>query len=105
MSVRKKPLVVVTRTLPDSIETRMRELFDARLNLDDTPMTSEQIAEAVRTADVLVPTVTDLIDEEILKQPDCKLKMIANFGNGVDNIDVAAAVARGITVTNTPKVL
>src|SRR3982074_1806276 len=105
MSVKKKPLVVVTRKLPDSIETRMRELFDARLNLDDTPMTPEQIAEAVRTADVLVPTVTDVITEELLKQPDCKLKLIANFGNGVDNIDVIAAHARGITVTNTRKVL
>src|ERR1700759_2449990 len=105
MAVKKKSLVVVTRKLPDSIETRMRELFDARLNLDDTPMTEEQIAEAVRSADVLVPTVTDEITEDLLKQPDCKLKMIANFGNGVDNIDVTAAHARGITVTNTPKVL
>src|SRR6201992_1457239 len=105
MSLKKKPLVVVTRKLPDSIETRMRELFDARLNLDDTPLTSEQMAEAVRTADVLVPTVTDAITEEMLKQPECKLKLIAHFGNGVDNIDVVAAHARGITVTNTPKVL
>jgi len=105
MSVKKKPLVVVTRKLPDSIETRMRELFDARLNLDDTPLTPEQLAEAVRTADVLVPTVTDQISEDILNQPECRLKLIANFGNGVDNIDVTAAHARNITVTNTPKVL
>src|ERR1700709_819784 len=105
MSVKKKPLVVVTRKLPDSIETRMRELFDARLNLDDTPMTPEQLAEAVRSADILVPTVTDEITEDLLKQPDLKLKMIANFGNGVDNIDVGAAQARHITRTTTPKVL
>jgi glyoxylate reductase len=105
MSVRKKPLVVVTRKLPDTIETRMRELFDARLNLDDAPLTPEQIAEAVRVADVLVPTVTDEITEKVLSHPDCKVKLIAHFGNGVDNIDVAAAHKRGITVTNTPKVL
>src|ERR1700709_1242616 len=105
MSVKKKPLVVVTRKLPDSIETRMRELFDARLNLDDTPMSRDQLADAVPAADILVPTVTDEITEDILKQPDVKLKLIANFGNGVDNIDVVAAHARGITVTNTPKVL
>ena len=105
MSVKKKPLVVVTRKLPDSIETRMRELFDARLNLDDTPMSAEQITEAARSAEILVPTVTDIINEELLNDPGCKLKMIANFGNGVDNIDVTAAHARGITVTNTPKVL
>ncbi|HWU04055.1 MAG TPA: D-glycerate dehydrogenase [Novosphingobium sp.] len=105
MSVKKKPLVVVTRKLPDSIETRMRELFDARLNLDDTPMTPEQIVDAVRSAEILVPTVTDEIMEEVIKDPDCKLKMIANFGNGVDNIDVATALQRGITVTNTPGVL
>ena len=96
--MKKKPLVVVTRKLPDSIETRMRELFDARINLEDTPMSPEQIAEAARTADVLVPTVTDHISADVVNQPDCKLRLIANFGNGVDNIDVAAAKARGIAV-------
>ncbi len=105
MSGKKKPLVVVTRKLPDSTETRMRELFDTRLNLDDTPLTAQQLAEAVRVADILVPTVTDEITAEILNQSDSKLKLIAHFGNGVDNLDVAAAQARGITVTNTPKVL
>jgi glyoxylate reductase len=101
----KKPLVIVTRKLPGSVETRMRELFDARLNLKDRPMTQAQLAEAVQTADVLVPTVTDRIDAAVLKAAGEKLKLIANFGNGVDNIDVAAAMARGITVTNTPGVL
>ena len=105
MSARKKPLVVVTRKLPDSIETRMRELFDTRLNIDDRAMTAEQLAEAVRVADILVPTVTDPITAAIVEQAGPQLKLIANFGNGVDNIDVPAAHKRGITVTNTPKVL
>lgn len=105
MPGKKKPLVVVTRKLPDSIETRMRELFDTRLNLDDRPMSAEELAEAACCADVLVPTVTDRVDETLLQRPDCKVRLIAQFGNGVDNIDVAAAHARGITVTNTPKVL
>jgi glyoxylate reductase len=105
MSGRKKPLVVVTRKLPDTIETRMRELFDARLNLDDRAMTPDEIAQALTTADVLVPTVTDEVTEAMLQQPDCKVRLIAHFGNGVDNINVAAAHKRGITVTNTPKVL
>jgi glyoxylate reductase len=105
MASRKKPLVVVTRKLPDSVETRMRELFDARLNLDDKPMTQAELAEAVKTAEVLVPTVTDRIDSSLLSRAGEKLKLIANFGNGVDNIDVATALSRGITVTNTPGVL
>src|ERR1700693_2883338 len=105
MANRRKPLVVVTRKLPDSVETRMRELFDTRLNLDDKPMSQGQLAEAMKTADVLVPTVTDRIDAAVLKETGPNLKLIANFGNGVDNIDVSAAVARGITVTNTPGVL
>src|SRR5499426_1193941 len=105
MAKSKKPLVIVTRKLPDSIELRMRELFDTRLNPDDKPMTQGQLAEAVKTADVLVPTVTDRIDASVLSHSGEKLKLIANFGNGVDNIDVATAVQRGITVTNTPRVL
>ncbi len=105
MAKGKKPLVVVTRKLPDTVETRMRELFDARLNLDDKPMTQAELAEALKVADVLVPTVTDRIDSALLSQSGEKLRLIANFGNGVDNIDVAAALARGIMVTNTPKVL
>jgi glyoxylate reductase len=105
MSGKKKPLVVVTRKLPDTTETRMRELFDTRLNLDDAPMSPDQLADAIRNADVLVPTVSDEITADILKHTTGKLRLIANFGNGIDNIDVAAAAAHGITVTNTPKVL
>ena len=105
MSIRKKPLVVVTRKLPDSIETRMRELFDTRLNLDDRPLSHAELAQAAKVADVLVPTVTDHIDAAVLSQSGEALKLIANFGNGVDNIDVATALQRGITVTNTPGVL
>src|ERR1700731_1283542 len=105
MPNRKKPLVVVTRKLPDSVETRMRELFEARLNLDDKPMSHADLTEAAKIADVLVPTITDRIDASVLSQSGDKLKLIANFGNGVDNIDVATAVQRGITVTNTPGVL
>src|ERR1700757_4440235 len=105
MATGKKPLVVVTRRLPDSVEMRMRELFDARLNSADKPMSQAQLVEAAKTADVLVPTVTDHIDRAVLSQSGERLKLIANFGNGVDNIDVATAVQRGITVTNTPGVL
>ena len=102
---KKKLLVVVTRRLPDNVETRMRELFDARLNVDDRPLSQAELVEAVKSADVLVPTVTDRIDSAVLSQAGANLKLIANFGNGVDNIDVATALARGITVTNTPGVL
>jgi glyoxylate reductase len=105
MPPRKKPLVIVTRRLPAEVETRMRELFDARLNIDDKPMSSAELIEAVRAADVLVPTITDEIDASVLAQAGPNLKLIANFGNGVDNIDVDAALQRGITVTNTPGVL
>jgi glyoxylate reductase len=101
----KKPLVIVTRKLPDAVETRMRELFDARLNVDDKPLSAAELAEAVKTAQVLVPTVTDRIDRALIAQAGPQLKLIANFGNGVDNIDLDTARNRGIIVTNTPGVL
>jgi glyoxylate reductase len=103
--VKKRALVVITRKLPDVVETRMRELFDARLNVDDKPMSQDDLVAAMRSADVLVPTVTDRIDAALIEQAGSQLKLIANFGNGVDNIDVGAAFKRGITVTNTPGVL
>ena len=105
MAKRKQPLVVVTRKLPDSVETRMRELFEVELNPDDRPMTQAELAKAAQRADVLVPTVTDEIDAKVIEQAGSGLKLIANFGNGVDNIDVIAAHKRGIIVTNTPGVL
>ncbi len=105
MPTSKKPLVIVTRRLPDVVETRMRELFDARLNDSDTPMSPAQLVEAVRVADVLVPTVTDRIDRAVIAQAGPQLKLIANFGTGVDNVDLDTARNRGITVTNTPGVL
>jgi glyoxylate reductase len=101
----KKPLVIVTRKLPDAIETRMRELFDARLNVDDAPMSQADLVEAMQKADVLVPTVTDRIDSKVIVRAGPNLKLIANFGTGVDNIDVKTALDKGITVTNTPGVL
>ncbi|CAA7621782.1 Glyoxylate reductase [Candidatus Terasakiella magnetica] len=101
----KKPVVVVTRKLPDVIETRMMELFDTRLNADDHQMSKAEIIEAIKGADVLVPTVTDRIDAGILSQAGPELKLVANFGTGVDHIDLATARQRGITVTNTPGVL
>ena len=101
----RKPKVVVTRKLPDPVETRMRELFDTELNLDDRPLDGARLASAVGRADVLVPTITDRIDAAVIAKAGEQLKMIANFGAGVDHIDVAAATERGLIVTNTPGVL
>ncbi|MEK6216749.1 MAG: D-glycerate dehydrogenase, partial [Boseongicola sp.] len=97
--------VVVTRRLPQAVETRLSELFGVRLNADDVAMTQEQLAEAMRTADVLVPTLTDQIDAPLLAQAGERLKLIANFGAGVDHIDVATARQRGILVANPPGVV
>jgi len=101
----RRPLVIVTRKLPDVIETRMMELFDARLNLEDRPMTAAELADAVAVAQVLVPTVTDRIDKAVLAKAGPNLKLIASFGTGIDHVDLDEARARGITVTNTPGVL
>ncbi len=99
------PRVVVTRKLPEAIERRMGELFDVRLNAGDEPMGPADLAQAMRSADVLVPTVTDRLDAALMAEAGPKLKLIANFGTGTDNIDVDAAHRRGILVTNTPGVL
>ena len=97
--------VVVTRRLPEPVETRMKELFDVELRDPDTPMTRDELAAALRRADVLVPTITDQIDAGLLGQAGDKLKLIANYGAGVDHIDVATARQRGILVSNTPGVV
>ncbi|MDX1293210.1 MAG: D-glycerate dehydrogenase [Hyphomonas sp.] len=101
----KKLKVVVTRKLPAPVELRLKELFDARLNEDDHPFTQEEMVEAMQSADVLVPTVTDKLDGRVMARAGDQLRLIAQFGAGVDNIDVQSAVQRGITVTNTPGVL
>ena len=103
--VKKRLSVVVTRRLPDAVETRLSELFDVRLREDDTPMTRSDLIEAVKTADVLVPTVTDAIDAALIGQAGDQLKLIANYGAGIDHIDVATARQRGVLVSNTPGVL
>ena len=97
--------VVVTRRLPEPVETRMKELFDVELRDPDTKMTRDELAAALRRADVLVPTVTDHIDAGLIAQAGDKLKLIANYGAGVDHIDVATARQRGILVSNTPGVV
>jgi glyoxylate reductase len=102
---RTRPLVIITRKLPDVIETRLMELFDARLNLDDRPLTADELKAAVATAQVLVPTVTDRIDKAVIDAAGPNCKLIASFGTGVDHVDLDAAKAKGITVTNTPGVL
>ena len=100
-----KPVVIVTRKLPETTEARMQELFDIRLNADDVPMDNNALVAAMQQAEVLVPTVTDQIGADLIAQAGDQLKLIANYGNGVDNIDLPAARERGITVTNTPSVL
>ena len=97
--------VVVTRRLPERVEARMAELFDTRFGPADRPMSREELAEAMREADVLVPNLRDRIDQSLLSQAGDQLRLIANFGAGVDHIDVATARQRGILVSNTPDVV
>ena len=101
----KRLKVIVTRRLPDSVEIRLKELFDTELNETDVPFSREQMIDAVKRADVLVPTVTDTVDAELLAEAGPQLRHIAQFGAGVDNLDTETAIKRGITVTNTPGVL
>ena len=101
----KKPLVFITRRLPDQIQARMMELFDTRLNESDTPLSQGELIQAVQSADVVVPTVTDSIDRKVIAASGPQLKLIASFGTGVDHVDLAAAREHDILVTNTPGVL
>ena len=100
-----RPKVVVTRELTDAVMARMEQLFDATINRDDRQLTREELIAAVATCDVLVPTVTDVIDADLIEAAGERLKLIANFGAGVNHIDLKAARARDIIVTNTPGVL
>ena len=100
----KRLSVVVTRRLPDVVETRLKELFNVTLRDDDTPMSKSELMEAVETADVLVPTITDQIDAGLLAHAGKQLRLIANYGSGVDHIDVETARQRGVLVSNTPGV-
>ncbi len=105
MTNKKRPTVYLTRKLPDLVETRMRELFEAEMNIEDAPRTQAELLAAMQRVDVLVPTVTDRITASMIEQAGTHLKLIAGFSNGIDHIDVDAAARKGITVTNTPNVL
>ncbi len=99
-----RPIVIVTRRLPEPVETRLKELFQVELRDNDAPMSRAELAAAMARADVLVPTITDVIDASLIAQAGSGLRLIANYGAGVDNIDLATARSRGILVSNTPGV-
>ncbi len=100
------PSLVITRKLPKVVEDRMVELFmNVKLNVDDTPYSRESLQNVLETCDILVPTLTDKLDAELLSNPRNAVKLIANFGNGTDHIDIKSARDAGIVVTNTPNVL
>ena len=100
-----RPRVVVTRRIPEAVERALADRFDAVLNPDDRPMSAEQLVEAARTADALLPTVTDRVSAEVLGAAGRRVRIVSNFGVGYNNIDVEAAKRAGVVVTNTPDVL
>ena len=100
-----KPLVVITRRWPERVEARLQAQFDVELNRDDVPFTPAQLADALARADAVCPTVTDRLDASLFEQADVHARLLANFGVGVDHIDLPAAQAAGLQVTNTPDVL
>ena len=104
-TLKKKPKIILTRKLPDSIEIRMKELFDTQINISDRMFSNNDLVDALKTADIIVPTVTDKLTSEIINKASKRLKLIASFGTGVDHIDLEVAKEKGITVTNTPGVL
>ena len=101
----EKPVVVLTRRWPEAVEAQMAAIFELRVNARDQPMSREQLAQALLDADILCPTVTDKIDAQLLSAPNVRARLIANFGVGFNHIDINAAKAQGIAVTNTPGVL
>ena len=101
----KRPKIILTRRWPEAAEARLRELFDVSLNASDQPLAEAQLVTALRDYDAVLPTVTDTLTAEVLSVEPLRTKILANFGVGFNHIDVSAAQARGITVTNTPDVL
>nr|MCS5565479.1 D-glycerate dehydrogenase [Methylococcales bacterium] len=100
-----KPKVIVTRRWPEVVENRLKELYDVQLNEEDQPMSAEELKQALRSADAVLPTVTDPITADVLSAEPLRCKILGNFGVGFNHIDIDAAKARGLVVTNTPDVL
>jgi lactate dehydrogenase-like 2-hydroxyacid dehydrogenase len=100
-----RPRVVVTRRLPAAVEEQLRREFDVTFNADDHPLTADELREALRSADGVLPTVSDRLGADVLSVEPLRARVLANFGVGFNHIDVDAARARGVVVTNTPDVL
>jgi glyoxylate reductase len=100
-----KPRIAVSRRLPAGVEERMADLFEVSFNRDDTPFSPDDLVAATAGRDVLVSSINDRLDAALIGRLPQTVKLIAQFGNGFDNIDIEAAYAAGLTVTNTPSVL